>query len=627
VSISPPLPAAVLSPLALLKTATDRRLIAYLLGTSPKALAYILYKKPLKYVGFNIPKRSGGTRQIWAPTDDLKHLQANLAALLQECEAEANPGRRFASHGFRKEHDIATNAKNHRNKRFVFTVDIEDFFESFNFGRVRGYFLKNKYFQLTPHAATTLAQIACHNGKLPQGAPCSPVITNLIGQILDVRLTQLAKKYNCWYSRYADDLTFSTNEPQFPAALAVAGGPGQWTPAVELQGILKKAGFGLNGKKTRMQYRNSRQEVTGLTVNRRLNTRLEYRHNVRAMVHQLVTTGSFVVTAMKLDPKTSLYAPIQVPGLRKSLKGMLGHIEAIDRKHRKLQLEGGQMQPTTALSARQKTFKRLLMYTEFFSTQLPVLVCEGETDNIYLKGAISRLSATHPKLALPSVKSSLDFKVRFHNYSGISERILALSGGTSQLATFIVSYSKAVAKFFSPAATEPLILLIDNDSGAKAIFSAIKTAANLSTTPDGTHPWYHVVRNLYVVVTPKGSSGGDTKIEDFFDSSVTATMLGGKTFNSKNKGLDPSKEYGKVVFAHKVIKPNIATLNFAKFAPILKSIEDVIDDYHAKFLANTTSGVPAPSAPAGSVASSTAGSKGGASVSSPLTPKSTPPTP
>jgi RNA-directed DNA polymerase len=79
---------------------------------------------------------------------------------------------------------------------------------SFNFGRVRGFFISNNDFKLSPKVSTLIAQIACHQNELPQGSPCSPVITNLITHILDVRLTQQAKKYGCKYSRYVDDITF-----------------------------------------------------------------------------------------------------------------------------------------------------------------------------------------------------------------------------------------------------------------------------------------------------------------------------------------------------------------------------------------------------------------------------------
>lgn len=94
-------------------------------------------------------------------------------------------------------------------------IDLENFFESFHFGRVRGFFTKNKNFLLPSEVATVIAQLSCYEGKLPQGAPTSPIISNLICGILDYRLLKVAKKYKLNYTRYADDLTFSTNDKNF----------------------------------------------------------------------------------------------------------------------------------------------------------------------------------------------------------------------------------------------------------------------------------------------------------------------------------------------------------------------------------------------------------------------------
>ncbi|MHB9342175.1 reverse transcriptase domain-containing protein, partial [Fusobacterium polymorphum] len=90
------------------------------------------------------------------------------------------------SHGFVKERNIITNAKIHKNKKIVLNLDLKDFFDSFHFGRIKGFFEKNKDFKFSPELATLIAQLACYNGKLPQGAPSSPLITNLICHIFDI---------------------------------------------------------------------------------------------------------------------------------------------------------------------------------------------------------------------------------------------------------------------------------------------------------------------------------------------------------------------------------------------------------------------------------------------------------
>src|SRR6266446_8198131 len=213
--------------LATLKAATSLSDVAKLLDFKPKAVSYILYKHPeaTKYKTFQIPKRNGGQRTIKAPVDALKLLQRRLSDLLQDCVDEINTAKQRkdrAAHGFKRKRSIITNARQHRHRRWVFNLDLEDFFPSINFGRVRGFLLKNRDFELHEDVATVIAQIACHENALPQGSPCSPVISNLIAHILDVRLVHLAASARCVYSRYADDLTFSTNHRQFPPDIAVS---------------------------------------------------------------------------------------------------------------------------------------------------------------------------------------------------------------------------------------------------------------------------------------------------------------------------------------------------------------------------------------------------------------------
>ena len=95
------------------------------------------------------------------------------------------------AHGFKRGRSIVTNATKHKRRRFVFNIDIKNFFGTINFGRVRGFFIKNADFALHPSVATIVAQIACHENALPQGSPCSPVISNLIGSVLDIHLCKL----------------------------------------------------------------------------------------------------------------------------------------------------------------------------------------------------------------------------------------------------------------------------------------------------------------------------------------------------------------------------------------------------------------------------------------------------
>lgn len=544
--------------------------VAHLLGYKPKSLSYVIYKMPVKYKTFTVPKKSGGVRTISAPCPQLKLLQRRLSDGLQSCWDEINTDKKITkpiSHGFRKGASIFTNASVHRGRRFVFNIDIKDFFDSINFGRVYGFFLKNKDFALTDSVAKILAAIACHEGKLPQGSPCSPVISNLLGQILDIRLTQLARRYGCSYSRYADDLTFSTNERVFPSAIALSNIDHSWAAGAALCKIIEKAGFQLNPKKTRMQYLNSRQEVTGLIVNRRINSRPEYRRLARAMTNQLVTTGKFQITAMKADALGTL-VPNKIEGNIHHLQGMFGFIDWIDLSYKKARGTLDDMP-----SSIDKVYKRFLMHRDFWASSKPVILCEGKTDSVYLHGAIRRLAAAHPNLVSMNTVGKAEYKVRFFNYSYTSQRILDLSGGASAVKFFITDYIRSVRKTPVPPNQQPLILLLDNDSGAKVFFSLIKSYSGKKTPVDGMEDFYHLAANVYAVFTPIA----DSSIEDFFESDLLATTIDGKSFNPSNETLDENTEYGKTVFATKVVRPNIAKINFNKFEPILARIESAID--------------------------------------------------
>ena len=377
-----------MSRLSGLKQASSLTDLASLLGFKSKAVSYILYKTPQgsKYTTFQIPKRSGGQRVIQAPCNQLKLLQQRLSDLLQDCMDEINRAqlrKDLISHGFKRGRSIITNARKHRHRRWVFNLDLEDFFPSINFGRVRGFLIKNRDFCLHERVATVIAQIACHQNALPQGSPCSPVISNLVANVLDIRLLKLASTSSCTYSRYADDLTFSTNEKEFPSTVAVlaiagAGQTHSWIPSEALKQIIERTGFRVNLKKTHMMYRGSRQNVTGLVVNEKINVAWEYRHTARAMVHKLVTTGQFdILKATRKEDGQILLE--KSSGKPNELHGQLGFIDSVDFANN---TEAGG--PSKEFSSRESTYRLFLFYITFYATTSPVLICEGKTDNVYL---------------------------------------------------------------------------------------------------------------------------------------------------------------------------------------------------------------------------------------------------
>lgn len=165
-----------------------------------------------KYREFTIPKKTGGVRTILAPNRGLKRIQRKLNMILQKIYEENS---KSSAHGFLHKKSIVTNAQNHINKKFVLNIDLSDFFPSISFVRVKG-LLCSKPFGINEQVSHYISNLCCYQGYLPQGAPTSPILSNMICYRLDGELQKLANQNNCKYTRYADDITFSTKQQLFP---------------------------------------------------------------------------------------------------------------------------------------------------------------------------------------------------------------------------------------------------------------------------------------------------------------------------------------------------------------------------------------------------------------------------
>lgn len=293
------------------------------------------------------------------------------------------------SHGFEKEKDIISNGEIHRNKRVIINIDLKDFFDSFHFGRVCGFFEKNRNFALPHDLAIILAQLTCYNGRLPQGAPTSPIITNYICQIFDIRVLAIAKKYHLDYTRYADDLSFSTNDKRFFEQ--------KESFKKELVREIERAGFKINTKKTSIQYKDSRQIVTGLVVNKKLNVDHRYYKQVRAMANTLYKTGSFDNNGVK--------------GTINQLEGKFSFINSLDKYNNKK--DAGNSHSAYYLNGREKQYQKFLFYKYFFAHESPIIVTEGKTDIRYIKAALKNLYAEYPELIEKTEEGLFKFKVTF----------------------------------------------------------------------------------------------------------------------------------------------------------------------------------------------------------------------
>jgi RNA-directed DNA polymerase len=234
------------------------------------------------YSGFTIPKNDGGSRTIHAPSEGLKALQRRVLHRLLN-PLPIHP----AATGFVPGRSIVHNARPHLGQGVVINIDLADFFPSIAAERVRKAFCGLGW---NKQAADILTNLCTYEGRLPQGAPTSPAISNLACRRLDARLAALAKKEGGQFTRYADDITVSF--PKFGKTKRHKSRSPETAPADDtsrrllttIKSILAEEGFKIQmKKKVRVQRPHQRQTATGLVVNHAVNLPREVRRRIRAM--------------------------------------------------------------------------------------------------------------------------------------------------------------------------------------------------------------------------------------------------------------------------------------------------------------------------------------------------------
>lgn len=341
-----------------------------------------------RYREFEIRRRTGSNpRLIQTPIKPIRDMQTRLLPML----ASAYDPRPHV-HGFVSERSAVTNAAVHRRQRWILRIDLTDFFPAINFGRVRGMFMAHP-FDLPKDLATTLAQICCHKGALPQGAPTSPIISNLICRRLDARLAKFASAAHCSYSRYADDICFSTGRTVLPRVIAeVVDRRPVLNP--DLRGIIAAEGFVINEDKTLLMPRFQRQRVTGLVVNRKLNVPREYYRHLRAVLHIWERYGPEDAEAAfsRARPTRNWPPGKTLPEFRLVVRGQLqylGYVRNYDRVYQRL---------AQSLAARDNEFIPSLPKTPQ-SGQVTV-AGEGQSDTPHLFAALHALQDDFTELHL-----------------------------------------------------------------------------------------------------------------------------------------------------------------------------------------------------------------------------------
>ena len=243
-----------------------------------------------RYRKFKIKKKTGGFRDITAPRN--KCFKMLLQAVNEMLKALYVPSEHVM--GFTEGRSVATNAAIHKAQNYVFNIDLKDFFPSIEQARLWKR-LQVKPYKMPSQIASIIAGLCSmrikrehinENAKhendkhyiyvLPQGAPTSPILTNMVSEKLDFLLSGLARRFGLHYTRYADDITFSSMHYVYSKDGAFR---------TELKRIITEQGFTINDKKTRLQKRGTRQEVTGVIVNQKLNVTQRYARDIRNILH------------------------------------------------------------------------------------------------------------------------------------------------------------------------------------------------------------------------------------------------------------------------------------------------------------------------------------------------------
>ena len=545
-----------------------RKEVAKLINIELRAITYVLYKKGIEesYKSFEIPKKAGGTRVIDSPNKQLKRIQRQLGKKIYDIHKNYIDQKRIASnisHGFETGKGIITNARIHKNKKYLLNIDIANFFSSINFGRVQGYFNKSQEFMFSKEVSTIISQLVCYEKKLPQGAPTSPIISNLIFNIVDLRILSLAKKYKLSYTRYADDMSFSTNNRAFQTDYIEF--------IQELKVLLKNSGFDINESKTRLEYYSSRQEVTGLTVNKKINARRKFIKQTRAMVDQLLKTDSF-----KIDG---------VIGTEEQLEGRLAFINQLDWYNNDLESENkknkGNKKYISGLNTREKQYQYFLFYKYFFRPSKPTIVTEGKTDIIHIKAALMKYSDRYPNLITKNDSGKYVFNLYFLNKTKRLKYFLGIvQNGADTMKNIWNFYNGKnncdnIFKYINDKSgygvirdVNPVILLFDNEQNPdKPLRKFLK---HIGMNAESNKPFLKLNANLYLQKIPR-INNSDSEIEDLYSKELLNISINGKKFE---KIVEDEDTFSKDIFSTYILE-HYQEIDFKNFLPLLDSINNI----------------------------------------------------
>jgi len=278
------------------------------------------------YETYQVPKKKGGFRQIQAPGDRLKQAQWRINRYLQAYYSCVKPPEAFGfvqsmSQWGQVNSNIVANAGCHVGRKYILNMDLKDFFPGISDMQVYNVFA-GPDLGFDQDIATAFTLLTTYNRQLPTGAPSSPVLSNLVCMGLDKALQHCAVQMGYRYSRYADDLTFSSDERIMTEHVQ------------QISAIISAHGFAVNTKKTRIVSHNRQQTVTGLVVNERVNVNRNTLKKVRAMIHDAVTNGRWEATRKhyRLVGQVDKVYVNQFLGCVEGYLGFIGQVRGLNDK-------------------------------------------------------------------------------------------------------------------------------------------------------------------------------------------------------------------------------------------------------------------------------------------------------
>ncbi len=292
----------------------DTYQLSTLLEIDRKLLFKMAKKHNLYYHDISIKKSDGTSRQINAPTTRLKYIQKRiLGEILSHF-----PVSKYAT-AYKKGVAITENANPHRKKKYLLKMDLEDFFGSITFIQVYRNVFNTRYFP--KQIGTMLTEICTKDDVLPQGAPTSPMLSNLVMRHFDDTIGDWCMQRGISYTRYSDDMTFSGDVPLYFVYEKVSR-------------MLDNMGFSINEKKTHFITNASRQTVTGLTVNDDVRIPVDYKRKLRQEVYyalKYTVEGSLKYTKNEkyITTHETYFGSYEVYECQKYLNHLLGQINYV----------------------------------------------------------------------------------------------------------------------------------------------------------------------------------------------------------------------------------------------------------------------------------------------------------